>query len=258
MGIFFFFLFFKSPISDIFAGLWYDIVCPALLSDGANDTVICWWSCLSPSDDQYRAWKDPYALWLAGWNLSLAFLKSVSVSMLFLSPLFFSYTPSPPPPPQPLSFLLVGAVFYGLMTVRLWDLRGLRTVELYGSCGNVVSILILSFSLQARIKAINTFFGKNGFCSVQDSGVYSQHAPLQAPYDSSAPVYMQSMYSPQQQYPVYPIVSPSWNPQPSSMPYFETPLVRTLMYYSECPLKLLRYLFYVFNAVQINGSLHCN
>lgn len=78
--------------------------------------------------------------------------------------------------------------------------------------------------IMARIKAINTFFGKNGFCSVQDSGVYSQHAPLQAPYDSSAPVYMQSMYSPQQQYPVYPIVSPSWNPQPSSMPYFETPL----------------------------------
>ncbi|XP_030585457.1 la-related protein 4 isoform X3 [Archocentrus centrarchus] len=74
--------------------------------------------------------------------------------------------------------------------------------------------------IMARIKAINTFFGKNGFCSIQDSGVYSQRAPLQAPYDS--PVYMQQMYSPQQQYPVYPLVSPSWNP--SGMPYFETPL----------------------------------
>lgn len=83
--------------------------------------------------------------------------------------------------------------------------------------------LSLSFSLQARIKAINTFFGKNGFCSIQDSGAYSQRATLQTPYDS--PVYVQQMYSPQQQYPVYPLVSPSWNP--SGMPYFETPLVRT-------------------------------
>lgn len=228
-------------ISDIFAGLCYDIVCPALLSDGANNTVICWWSCLSPSDDQYRAWKDPYGLWLAGWNLSLAFLKSVCFYAVPLSLIFLLYSfPSSPSTPF---FPPSQCSFYGLMTVRLWDLRGLRTVELYGSCGNVISILILSFSLQARIKAINTFFGKNGFCSVQDSGVYSQHAPLQAPYDSSAPVYMQSMYSPQQQYPVYPIVSPSWNPQPSNMPYFETPLVRTLIYYSECPLKLLCCLF---------------
>ncbi|XP_040015275.1 la-related protein 4 isoform X2 [Xiphias gladius] len=73
--------------------------------------------------------------------------------------------------------------------------------------------------IMARIKAINTFFGKNGFRSM-DSSVYSQHAQPQAQYGS--PVYMQQMYSPQQQYPVYPVVSPSWNP--SVMPYFETPL----------------------------------
>ncbi|XP_031177083.1 la-related protein 4 [Sander lucioperca] len=73
--------------------------------------------------------------------------------------------------------------------------------------------------IMARIKAINTFFGKNGFRSV-DSSVYSQHAQPQAQYGS--PVYMQQAYSPQQQYPVYPVVSPSWNP--SVTPYFETPL----------------------------------
>ncbi|XP_073324289.1 la-related protein 4 isoform X2 [Pagrus major] len=73
--------------------------------------------------------------------------------------------------------------------------------------------------IMARIKAINTFFGKNGFRSV-DPNVYSQHAQPQAQYGSA--VYMQQVYSPQQQYPVYPVVSPSWNP--SVVPYFETPL----------------------------------
>ncbi|KAI9548699.1 hypothetical protein NQZ68_003233 [Dissostichus eleginoides] len=73
--------------------------------------------------------------------------------------------------------------------------------------------------IMARIKAINTFFGKNAFRSV-DSSVYSQHAQPQAQYAS--PVYMQQPYSAQQQYPVYPVVSPTWNP--SVMPYFETPL----------------------------------
>ncbi|CAN9512239.1 unnamed protein product [Ophioblennius macclurei] len=73
--------------------------------------------------------------------------------------------------------------------------------------------------IMARIKAINTFFGKNGFRSV-DSGVYSQHSQPQSQYGS--PVYMQQVYSPQQQYPVYPVVSPTWNP--SVIPYFETPL----------------------------------
>lgn len=73
--------------------------------------------------------------------------------------------------------------------------------------------------IMARIKAINTFFGKNGF-RIMDSGVYSQQAQPQTQYGS--PVYMQQVYSPQQQYPVYPVVSPSWNP--SIMPYFETPL----------------------------------
>uniref|UniRef100_G3N6F3 La ribonucleoprotein 4Ab n=1 Tax=Gasterosteus aculeatus aculeatus TaxID=481459 RepID=G3N6F3_GASAC len=73
--------------------------------------------------------------------------------------------------------------------------------------------------IMARIKAINTFFGKNSFRSV-NSSVYSQQAQPQAHY--SAPVYMQQAYSPQQQYPVYPVVSPSWNP--AVVPYFETPL----------------------------------
>ncbi|CAG5981855.1 unnamed protein product [Menidia menidia] len=70
--------------------------------------------------------------------------------------------------------------------------------------------------IMARIKAINTFFGKNGFHRL-DSGVYQQHVQPQAQYD-----YMQQVYSSQQQYPVYPVVSPSWNP--SVMPHFETPL----------------------------------
>ncbi|XP_054473322.1 la-related protein 4 isoform X2 [Anoplopoma fimbria] len=73
--------------------------------------------------------------------------------------------------------------------------------------------------IMARIKAINTFFGKNSFRSV-DTSVYSQHAQPQAQYSSQ--VYMQQAYSPQQQYPVYPVVSPSWNP--AVIPYFETPL----------------------------------
>lgn len=73
--------------------------------------------------------------------------------------------------------------------------------------------------IMARIKAINTIFGKNGFRSV-DASMYSQHAQPQVQYGSA--VYMQQVYSPQQQYPVYPVVSPSWNP--SVMPYFETPL----------------------------------
>ncbi|KAM4588626.1 la-related protein 4 [Odontesthes bonariensis] len=70
--------------------------------------------------------------------------------------------------------------------------------------------------IMARIKAINTFFGKKGFHRV-DSGVYQQHVQPQAQYD-----YMQQVYSPQQQYPVYPVMSSSWNP--SVMPHFETPL----------------------------------
>ncbi|XP_056886439.1 la-related protein 4 isoform X1 [Takifugu flavidus] len=73
--------------------------------------------------------------------------------------------------------------------------------------------------IMARIKAINTFFGKNGYSSV-DSSVYTPHVQPQTQYGS--PVYMQQVYSPQQQYPVYPVVSPSWSP--SIMPYFETPL----------------------------------
>ncbi|XP_037534818.1 la-related protein 4 isoform X2 [Nematolebias whitei] len=73
--------------------------------------------------------------------------------------------------------------------------------------------------IMARIKAINTFFGKNGFCSV-NSGVYQQPAQPQGQYTS--PVYMQQVYNPQQQYPVYPVVSSTWNP--TVVPHFETPL----------------------------------
>ncbi|XP_033821789.1 la-related protein 4 [Periophthalmus magnuspinnatus] len=78
--------------------------------------------------------------------------------------------------------------------------------------------------IMARIKAINTFFGKSGFHSV-DSSVFSQPAPPpQTPQPFGSPVYidMQQVYSPQPQYPVYPVVSPSWSPTP--VPYFETPL----------------------------------
>ncbi|XP_020778879.2 la-related protein 4 isoform X2 [Boleophthalmus pectinirostris] len=78
--------------------------------------------------------------------------------------------------------------------------------------------------IMARIKAINTFFGKSGFHSV-DSSVFSQPPPqTQTPQPFGSPVFMdmQQVYSPQQQYPVYPVVSPSWSPTP--VPYFETPL----------------------------------
>ncbi|CAB1315071.1 unnamed protein product, partial [Coregonus sp. 'balchen'] len=74
---------------------------------------------------------------------------------------------------------------------------------------------------EARIKAINTFFAKNGYRSVPDSSVYSQQGQSQSQY-SSTPLYMQQVYSPQQQYPLYPLVPPTWNPSPA--PYFETPL----------------------------------
>lgn len=72
---------------------------------------------------------------------------------------------------------------------------------------------------QARIKAVNTFFGKNGFPAA-DPAVYQQQ--LQPPGDS--PVFMPQMFGPQQQFPVYPVVSPSWNA--AVVPHFEMPLVR--------------------------------
>lgn len=53
--------------------------------------------------------------------------------------------------------------------------------------------------------------------------MYYQSAQQQAQYGS--PVFIQQVYGPQQQYPVYPVVSPSWNP--SVMPYFESSMVRT-------------------------------
>ncbi|XP_010879603.2 la-related protein 4 isoform X1 [Esox lucius] len=70
--------------------------------------------------------------------------------------------------------------------------------------------------IMARIKAVNTFFAKNGY---RNSSVYSQ--PGQSPYTSPG-IYMQQVYRPQQQYPLYPVVPPTWSPSPA--PYFETPL----------------------------------
>ncbi|XP_053280783.1 la-related protein 4 isoform X1 [Pleuronectes platessa] len=72
--------------------------------------------------------------------------------------------------------------------------------------------------IMARIKAINTFFAKNGYRSM-DSSLYAQQSQSQSQY--SSPLYMQHVY-PQQQYPVYGIVPPTWSPSPT--PYFETPL----------------------------------
>ncbi|XP_047456808.1 la-related protein 4 isoform X2 [Mugil cephalus] len=72
--------------------------------------------------------------------------------------------------------------------------------------------------IMARIKAINTFFAKNGYRSM-DSSLYTQQSQSQSQY--SSPLYMQHVY-PQQQYPVYGIVPPTWTPSPT--PYFETPL----------------------------------
>ncbi|XP_047407356.1 la-related protein 4 isoform X3 [Sciurus carolinensis] len=73
--------------------------------------------------------------------------------------------------------------------------------------------------VMARIKAINTFFAKNGY-RLMDSSMYSQPIQTQAQYAS--PVFMQPVYNPHQQYSVYSIVPQSWSPSPA--PYFETPL----------------------------------
>ncbi|XP_041097488.1 la-related protein 4 isoform X2 [Polyodon spathula] len=73
--------------------------------------------------------------------------------------------------------------------------------------------------IMARIKAINTFFAKNGYRGV-DSSVFSQQTPCQASFSSQ--LFMQPVYSPQQQYPLYGIVPTTWTPSPT--PYFETPL----------------------------------
>ncbi|KAF6724692.1 La-related protein 4 [Oryzias melastigma] len=72
--------------------------------------------------------------------------------------------------------------------------------------------------IMARIKAINTFFAKNGYRSM-DSSLYAQQSQSQSQY--STPLYMQPVY-PQQQYSVYGIVPQTWTPSPA--PYFETPL----------------------------------
>ncbi|XP_067316139.1 la-related protein 4 isoform X2 [Pseudorasbora parva] len=69
--------------------------------------------------------------------------------------------------------------------------------------------------IMARIKAINTFFAKNGYGAV-DSGVYS------TPSQYSSPVYLQQVYQPPQQYPLYSLLPQTWTPSPT--PYFETPL----------------------------------
>ncbi|XP_051515382.1 la-related protein 4-like isoform X3 [Myxocyprinus asiaticus] len=73
--------------------------------------------------------------------------------------------------------------------------------------------------IMARIKAINTFFAKNGYRSL-DCSLYPQQSHTQSQYNS--PLFMHPVYSPQQQYPLYGIVPPTWTPSPT--PYFETPL----------------------------------
>ncbi|XP_029450848.1 la-related protein 4 isoform X2 [Rhinatrema bivittatum] len=80
--------------------------------------------------------------------------------------------------------------------------------------------------IMARIKAINTFFAKNGYRTV-DSNLYAQPVQTQAQFPS--PIFMQPVYSPQQQhhqqqqqYSIYSIVPQTWSPNPA--PYFETPL----------------------------------
>lgn len=72
--------------------------------------------------------------------------------------------------------------------------------------------------IMARIKAINTFFAKNGY-RVLDSSVYAQ--PVQTQAQFASPLFMQPVYSPQQ-YSIYSIVPQTWSPNPA--PYFETPL----------------------------------
>uniref|UniRef100_A0A8C2UEF3 La ribonucleoprotein 4 n=1 Tax=Coturnix japonica TaxID=93934 RepID=A0A8C2UEF3_COTJA len=72
--------------------------------------------------------------------------------------------------------------------------------------------------IMARIKAINTFFAKNGY-RVVDSSVYAQ--PVQTQAQFASPLFMQPVYSPQQ-YSIYSIVPQTWSPNPA--PYFETPL----------------------------------
>uniref|UniRef100_A0A8C7XNR9 La ribonucleoprotein 4Ab n=1 Tax=Oryzias sinensis TaxID=183150 RepID=A0A8C7XNR9_9TELE len=79
--------------------------------------------------------------------------------------------------------------------------------------------------IMARIKAVNTFFGKNGFHAM-DSVMYQQQQQQQQqqppPPQCDSPVFMQQMFNPQQQFPVYPVVSPSWNA--AVVPHFEMPL----------------------------------
>ncbi|KAM9408218.1 la-related protein 4 [Pholidichthys leucotaenia] len=72
--------------------------------------------------------------------------------------------------------------------------------------------------IMARIKAIITFIENNSF--LMGSDAYTQHPQPHPQYQSAA--YMQQMYTSQQQYPAYPMSSPSWNP--SMVPYFEMPL----------------------------------
>ncbi|KAE8626795.1 hypothetical protein XENTR_v10006760 [Xenopus tropicalis] len=73
--------------------------------------------------------------------------------------------------------------------------------------------------IMARIKAINTFFAKNGYRTV-DSSVYTQ--PVQTQAQFASPLFMQPVYNAHQQYSIYNIVPQTWSPNPA--PYFETPL----------------------------------
>lgn len=86
-----------------------------------------------------------------------------------------------------------------------------------------------------------------------DSSLYAQQSQSQSQF--SSPLYMQHVY-PQQQYPVYGIVPPTWTPSPT--PYFETPLVRETDAQPRTrflPLLLFCFIFFGFNGISWQGGM---